>query len=205
MFRFFESIAIVEGKPRNLFLHQERMERTYKDHFQSRCPFKLQSLIEDLLENSAGLDKYKWKFSYSQTQHSNTIELYNNDPIKSFHLVSSALNYPYKFADRSELLHLKNKFVKSDEIIIVKDHKITDTSFSNLIFSDGINWYTPRIPLLRGTMREHLLRSNAINEEDIHVNDLSTFTKFKCINALNNLLESMTYEIQLINPYDRQK
>ena len=45
----------------------------------------------------------------------------------------------------------------ADEVIIVKDGFITDTSYSNLIFAAGDRLLTSDRPLLHGVMLSHLL------------------------------------------------
>jgi 4-amino-4-deoxychorismate lyase len=47
---------------------------------------------------------------------------------------------------------------KTEEIIIVKNNCITDTSYTNLLFLKDEKWYTPSTYLLNGVMRQHLLK-----------------------------------------------
>jgi 4-amino-4-deoxychorismate lyase len=82
------------------------------------------------------------------------------------------------------LLELLAKRGDCDDILIVKNGYITDTSFSNIVFFDGDKWVTPARPLLRGTMRESLLKTNYIEETDILVNDLKKFTIARLVNAM---------------------
>jgi 4-amino-4-deoxychorismate lyase len=78
--------------------------------------------------------------------------------IESLKLVEdNTISYRHKYSDRSHLLELMNMRGDCDDILIVKDGYITDTSFSNIVFFDGDKWVTPARPLLRGTMRESLL------------------------------------------------
>ena len=54
-----------------------------------------------------------------------------------------------------------------DEILIIKDGHITDTSISNIVFRlpDGW-WLTPFTPLLKGIMRTYLLESGPAIQMD---------------------------------------
>jgi 4-amino-4-deoxychorismate lyase len=57
--------------------------------------------------------------------------------IQDFQLVeNNSYDYSFKFEDRKELDKMKMKS-KAEEIIIVKNNHITDTSFSNLLFLKG--------------------------------------------------------------------
>lgn len=54
--------------------------------------------------------------------------------IESFQLVeNNSFDYSFKFEDRKELERMKMK-AKAEEIIIVKNNHITDTSYSNILF-----------------------------------------------------------------------
>ncbi len=46
---------------------------------------------------------------------------------------NNTYDYSFKFEDRKEFENMKTK-AKSEEIIIVKNNHITDTSYTNLLF-----------------------------------------------------------------------
>ncbi|MBK8955812.1 MAG: aminotransferase class IV [Saprospiraceae bacterium] len=198
MYRFFESIAIVGGVARNLPLHQERVEKTYRQFYKVRFPVELSSLIQQSGEQFSAEVKYKFKFSYSQNKFSLSFELYETKAHAHFKLIPSKINYPHKLTNRIKILQLKKDIADQDEIIIIRSNRLTDTSYSNLVFSDGRSWFTPKQPLLKGIMRTHLLNQNKITEEDLCLNDLHKFVRFKCINALNGLEEGPVYGIEKI-------
>ncbi len=109
--------------------------------------------------------------------------------IRSLKLLSSdQINYSYKYADRSLLDSLFEQRAGCDEILIVKNGFITDTSISNIIFrlTDG-SWVTPDTPLLNGTMRMYLLESGRITEASVRPKDLPAFTGAKMINCMMDL------------------
>jgi 4-amino-4-deoxychorismate lyase len=85
-----------------------------------------------------------------------------------------------------------------DDILIVKDGYITDTSFSNIVFFDGEKWVTPARPLLRGTMRESLLKRNLIGEENITVDDLNKIKEARLINAMLPLETGTAIQVENI-------
>jgi 4-amino-4-deoxychorismate lyase len=71
-----------------------------------------------------------------------------------------------------------------DDILIVKDGLITDTSIANIAIYDGFKWITPKKPLLRGTQRAKLLKDKLIIEKDIKVKDMKNTVRFAIMNAL---------------------
>jgi 4-amino-4-deoxychorismate lyase len=91
------------------------------------------------------------------------------------------------------------KIDPEQQIIFIKDGRITDSSYSNLIFYDGYRWLTPGEPLLAGTMRASLLADWKIHEEHINPNQLHLFKTFKLINALNNFEDAPEYPVSLLN------
>ena len=94
----------------------------------------------------------------------------------------------FKFANRLELNALLSES-QHDEVIIVKDGKITDSSYSNLVFYNGENWITPDTYLLNGVRRKHLLDQEKIREQPIRAEELERFEKACLINAMLDLGE----------------
>ena len=69
------------------------------------------------------------------------------------------------------------KEVICDDILIVKQGFITDTSYSNVLFYNGKEWLTPTHPLLKGTQRASLLDQEIIRVAEIRLEDLHHFKK----------------------------
>ena len=92
-----------------------------------------------------------------------------------------------KYSDRSLINKLFDQRGSCDEIIIIKNGKVTDCSIGNLIFRQGKKWYTPDSPLLLGTQREKLLQEGKIQERTIFQEDIVNFDEIKIINAMNTL------------------
>ena len=109
--------------------------------------------------------------------------------VRSLKLIEAdEIDYSLKYADRSMLELLFARRGNCDEILIVKEGFITDTSIINIVFrqKDG-SWATPDTPLLNGTMRMHLLESGQITEAPIRPEDLPAFTGAKMINCMMDL------------------
>jgi 4-amino-4-deoxychorismate lyase len=98
--------------------------------------------------------------------------------------VNEKLDYHLKYADRSVLTSLSEKRGDCDEILIIQNGHVTDTSFSNVVFTDGKRFVTPDTYLLPGTMRANLLRSATIMESSIRVEDIKRYTHIALINAM---------------------
>jgi 4-amino-4-deoxychorismate lyase len=77
------------------------------------------------------------------------------------------IDYSLKYLDRTCLTGLIDRGV-ADDVLIVKNGFVTDTSYSNIVFTDGLRWIMPDTPLLRGTMREKLLIEGTIREKKIN-------------------------------------
>ena len=97
---------------------------------------------------------------------------------------ADGLDYALKYADRSALDALLLQKGDADDILIVKNGLVTDTSIANIAFFDGQRWMTPRHPLLQGTTRARLLDEQKIFEREIHLDDLDEFSHFALLNAM---------------------
>ena len=197
MFQFIESICCINKQLRNLGFHQARFDRTRNDNFTEINPI----LLDEIIKFPADLtdEKYKVRIVYDREIQSVEFLPYQMKSINSIQLfeIDPKINYTYKYSDRSFL----DEFLKeaqTDDLILVKSNYITDCTYSNLVFFDGENWFTPRSVLLKGTMREALLQSNQISERNIKVSDLANFKSFKRINAMMNLEESEEFDVSLL-------
>ncbi|MGD1891663.1 MAG: aminotransferase class IV [Cyclobacteriaceae bacterium] len=94
------------------------------------------------------------------------------------------MQYDHKFADRHLIIHLFAQRQSDDDILMVKNGLITDTSYSNVAFFDGQQWFTPHQPLLPGTSRARLLDEGLLQKAKITPNDLPQFEYCSLINAM---------------------
>ncbi|MGB0930579.1 MAG: aminotransferase class IV [Chitinophagales bacterium] len=107
-------------------------------------------------------------------------------------------SYSHKFADRSGLQSLLQKKGRADEILILQNGLVTDTSYSNIAFFDGHEWFTPSKPLLGGTKRAALLEEKKIMEADISPKDLKNFEKLRLVNAMMDWEEGLEVTVDCI-------
>lgn len=189
---FIESICLKNREIRNLEYHQKRMVETRRHFFGLKDDLNFENLIK--VQLPASNDKFKCRIVYGKEIEALEIIPYQIRPVQSFHLIKNEeISYPFKFEDRAVFAQLKTNLSEDDEIIIVKNGYITDTSYSNLIFYDGQTWVTPSTPLLNGTMRQYLLATQQICETDITPENLNQFSSFKMINAMMGLDEGMEF------------
>ena len=194
---FVETIKIKDGRSVNLPYHQARMEKTIR-HFFPELALKNMPCLEKIVaskEDACSMQTASPKeenslFKVRVVYSGNGIELvecapYSMRPINSLKIVhDDSIDYSYKSCDRSSLNALTALKGDCDEIIIVKNNLITDTSFTNLAIFDGHNWLTPKHPLLHGTKRAYLLDKGLIKEADITVDDLMKAKKIRLFNAM---------------------
>jgi len=176
---FLETIKCVDGKIFHLEYHQKRYESVLK----SLGINDFKNLKEYLNPPTSGL--YRCRLVYDEKNISVTYHKYKKREIKSLKLVyDDKINYSKKSTNRDELNNLFEKREECDEVLIVKNSLITDTTIANVAFyKDGL-WYTPKEPLLEGTTRARLLDEGKIIEKDIRVNDLKNYSKLALMNAM---------------------
>jgi 4-amino-4-deoxychorismate lyase len=108
------------------------------------------------------------------------------------------LDYHLKYADRSALARLLQRRDDCDEILIVRDGAITDTSYSNVAFFDGRKYVTPDTFLLNGTRRQYLLGTGVLTECRITPSDLGGFERVVLINAMLGIEDDLAVPIERI-------
>ena len=198
MSRFIESIKVEDQKIFLKELHQKRMNDTFSN-FGKECKIDIYSLFLNLEHDEDGL--YKFRIEYDlENQFKTQVIPYVISELDDFELViDNEIDYNFKSADRTQLQNLKNKS-HADEIIIVKNNQITDTSYSNLLFLKDKTWFTPKSYLLNGIMRQNLLKLKKIKEAEITLDNIKEFSHFQLINAMNDFDNMFIYPIgKIIN------
>lgn len=196
MSRFIESIKVEDQKIFLTELHQKRMNDTFSN-FGKECKIDIYSLFVNLKHDEDGL--YKFRIEYDLDNNFKTqIVPYAISEHDDFELViDNEIDYTFKSADRTQFQKLKNDS-GADEVIIIKNNQITDTSYSNLLFLKDKTWFTPKTYLLNGVMRQSLLASKKIKEAEVTIDNIKEFSHFQLINALNDFDEMFIYPIEKI-------
>jgi 4-amino-4-deoxychorismate lyase len=180
-----ESIKLVDGEFQNLFYHEQRMNRALKFLCGVQEHFNLENFLKNLNLPLKGL--YKCRLVYDDNSKDIEFIPYQYKEINSLRVIEhDRVSYEFKYADRTLLNRLYELRKDCDDVLIVKRGQVTDSSYSNIIFRRGKRWYTPWSALLKGTMRASLLEGNVIEEEEILVEDISSFESFKLINAMRS-------------------
>jgi 4-amino-4-deoxychorismate lyase len=178
-----ESIKLVDGEFRNLFYHERRMNRALKFLCGVQEHFYLEEFLKNIDVPAKGL--HKCRIVYDDVSRDVEFIPYQYKTINRLKIIEhDRVSYEFKYADRKILNRLYDLRKDCDDILIVKRGLVTDSSFSNIIFRKGKRWYTPWSSLLKGTMRANLLERNLVEEEEIRVEDITTFDSFKLINAM---------------------
>jgi 4-amino-4-deoxychorismate lyase len=200
MSQFFESIRVKDGIAEQLGFHQLRVNRTLKAFDASNHSIELASIVQQLVLPADSL--FKLKISYDLNgNYQSAFTPYQYKQIQNFALVDiKEQSYDYKFSNRdwiNEALIQSGK----DEIMMHDGGLIKDCSYTNIVFYDGVNWYTPAVPLLEGTQRAKLIEEGIIQPKALYVQDIPNFKKFKCINAMLDWNTALEYKIELIKKY----
>jgi len=198
MCRLFETIRVFEKHLWNVEFHNVRFNNSRKELFEIQEWLDLAEIIT--LPESLGKGLYKCKIVYERDIISVDFEPYVRRNIHSLKLINDDIaEYEYKLCERKLFKKLLHENKPCEEILIVKNGYITDTSFSNVAFYDGVNWVTPQSPLLKGTMRAFLLEKKILKQAPLRVCDIPNFEKVSLINAMNGLCD---IEIQVDNIID---
>ncbi len=191
MSRLVESLKIDNGVPAHLEYHNARLNRSRRELFGATDDID----IADVLRGHAVPDApvCKCRVLYRDLVEAVEIAPYQCRSIVTLRLVvCDEIDYNFKYEDKSAFEALLKKRDRCDDILIVKNGLITDTSFSNIAFFDGVDWFTPARPLLKGTARERLITKGVLREDDIAPSGLLRFRKASFINAMLDLGELET-------------
>lgn len=189
----FETIKAINGEIVNFKFHLQRMKNSVKNELK----FNPHEIL-----NPPKNGLFRIKLIYDED--GNFIEInyfsYKMREFSSFKLIDTNLNYDRKYLDRSridKLFESRNlgvekygeKSKNADDIIMVRNGLITDTSIANLAIFTGDFWLTPKTPLLKGTTRARLLESDFLKEGDFDKHALLKAKKFAIMNAMIDFLE----------------
>lgn len=181
MEQYLETIRIEEGRACHLPYHNQRMNET-RAHLGLSDRLDLEAVIGDV---SIYQQRTRCRIVYDTEIRSVEFFPYQIRPVKTLRLVEdNQVDYGCKYADRSALNRCFAQRGACDDVLIVQNGDVTDTTIANVAFWNGETWFTPSTPLLKGTMRASLLDSHQIQEAKIRVEDLSHFSRLRLFNAM---------------------
>ncbi len=191
--QFIETICLKNGSFQALDWHQARVDRVFAEAFPGTNAFDVVRVLSQnpcMLTTENESDRIRCRMLYDQDEVSVSYFPYHIRPVSSLMLVeANEIDYHLKFADRSQLDALFALRGNCDDVLIVKDELVTDTSIGNVALYDGVQWFTPAKPLLRGTKRAQLLASGLLQEREIKKIDLYSYKYISVINAMIDLEE----------------
>lgn len=159
------------------------MDHAFRDHFRTTTSPDLRRLLESSSYPRRGV--FKCRVVYDDESTEVSVTPYTPKTIRTLKAVTDDnIQYRHKFSDRTALENLYAMRGDCDEVLIIKEGEVTDSSFSNIVFRRSGRWYTPARPLLRGTMRQSLLEDGKIEAITIRKEDVPTFETFRLINAM---------------------
>lgn len=180
---FIESLRVEHRRLAHVEWHEKRMMQTMLHHYGSAPEINLSTAIE--LPQELDDRVYKCRIEYGASIERVTFTVYEPKRVSTLRLVmDDEIAYPFKYGDRSSFDRLLAQRNGADDILLVRDGCLTDTSFSNVVLlRDGL-WYTPDTYLLNGTCRQRLLAEGVIREAHITVEALGAYAEIRLINAL---------------------
>jgi 4-amino-4-deoxychorismate lyase len=176
---FIETIKSFDGEVFNLYYHQQRYESVLKS-FGINSFKNLESYLNP---PKSGL--YRCRLTYDLQNIEVSYYKYKKREINSLKLVyDDKINYSKKSTNRDAIDKLFQEKDICDDVLIIRDNLVCDTSIANVAFyKDGL-WFTPSKPLLKGTTRQRLLDSEKIIEKDIRVEEIENYSKIALMNAM---------------------
>lgn len=194
---FIETICYEQGNFQQIGLHNDRFNRTRQQFFGLHTNTQLELLLSvpPHLKN----ETVKCSVTYGIEIVNIEYNLYKIRPVHSLQMVScDTIDYSYKYSDRKLINSLFELRGQSDDILIIKDGLITDTSYANIIFRKDETWYSPKNPLLRGTRLENYIRERRVTPALLHPKDLILFSEARIINAMISIENSPVIPIENI-------
>ena len=127
----------------------------------------------------------KCRIVYGRNLQGITVEPYRLREVKSLKLVDGKdIDYSFKSTDRTPLAQLFAQRGEADDVLIVKDGMLTDTSIGNIALLINGQWLTTTSPLLEGTRRAALLKEEVVAEAALTTSDLERAESVMVFNAM---------------------
>lgn len=181
MCRFIETVRVENGSIHNLDYHNRRMNQTRRAFFNEAPVLDL----KDFIPAGDGSGRLKCRVEYAGHILHVALSPYCMRTVASLRLVEDdTVDYAFKYSDRKDLDRLFSQRNGADDIIVVRNGLLTDTSIANLALYNGSEWITPERPLLAGTKRMELLKKGMIREGNIPLSALHLFTRIALFNAM---------------------
>ncbi len=188
---FIESIRVKDGRLCNLGAHVRRSSDALMHHFGINRELPFWELFNSACVGMEGdcMGLYKLRVVYGREVVSVSLVPYKEPVSLSLKIVEcNYIDYSYKYEDRLVFADLLQYKGDCDDILIVKDGLVTDTSYGNIVYELDGELFTPASPLLNGTRREFMLKKGLLKERNLQIGALHRSRAFYMINAMLNML-----------------
>ena len=193
-----EIIKIKDGMAVNQLYHERRLNRSRRQLYGASPDIDLSRTM--MIPAHARQGIFNCRIEYNE--HIREIEFlpYTPRKVRTLRMVEAGdLDYSYKWVDRTGIEELLQQRVECDDILMIKDGRITDASSANIIVrGSDKRWYTPSEPLLAGTRRQWLIDSGMIIEKEITPASLKRFRELRLINAMMGIDDTESIAIRAI-------
>lgn len=196
MSRFIETIRLEHGQFPALDRHLNRIQETIRQQH-GVMPTGIEAAIHQRPFPSDG--RYRVRIEYDLNgEWEMQCFPYMRKKIEKMRIVHfTPPDYRFKYANRDWLNSLINHS-DADEVLIIRENMVTDTTIANIAFTDGRTWWTPDTPLLAGTERCRLLDAGIIQEQRISLADITSFSGFRLFNAMLPWEDEVTYGMSVL-------
>ena len=181
-YEFLETIKVIDGKALHLKYHQARYESVLNS-----CNSTKSLFLEKLLADAPAKGLFRCRVVYGcDGIVSVAYYPYTKRSVEKLKLIEvpAAFEYAKKYANRSGLDELFQQRENCDDILIIQEGLVKDTSIANIaLLREGV-WFTPKSPLLQGTTRQRLLDEGKIKESEIRVDELYEYESLALMNAM---------------------
>ena len=194
---FVETIKVFNGVFCNLEYHERRAQATAVAFFGKPLVWSVDRVV---IPENMRFGLVKCRVEYDAEIRTISFQPYVMRTIRSLKLVNGdGVDYRYKSTDRTALARLLEQREACDDVLIVREGRITGTSFTNVVFEDSSgDFYTPDTCLLEGTCRRSLLDAKKIQSCPIRVEDVSKFQRVLLINAMIGLEDRLCVPVENI-------
>lgn len=189
MCQFIETICSKNGVFERIELHNDRLNRTRNHFFGSRLPINLAdhlSVPPDLIHSTV-----KCTVTYGEKIQHISYSRYQIRAVHSLKLIeNNSIDYSFKSSNRELLEAMFLLKGDCDDILIVKNGFLTDSSYANLVLLRENQWYSMQNPLLLGTRLQSYLIEKLVTPTLVKPNDLDLFSEARIINAMISIDDS---------------
>ncbi|MCG3663493.1 aminotransferase class IV family protein [Aliarcobacter butzleri] len=185
--KYFETIKCEDFEVFNLDYHQKRVANTIG------LNINLQEYINPISE-----ELLRCKLIYDENGVVDVLYFpYKKREVKSFKIIfDNEVEYSKKYLNRAKLDELYEKRDNCDEVIIIKNEIVTDTTIANIAIFYENSWITSKNCLLGGTTRARLLEEKKLIEKDITLDMLKNASKVALMNAMIGFDEIKNFKIK---------